>query len=213
MSLSTAVVAPKGGSLSSAIVSNNGDRFGGIVQGKQFNNLMDGAYSNSNKFKIGTVNGEKTMAVAGTHNLRNWAQNGIDTYAAYRGTKLGKKFNLGKTLERGLKYVGARNKRANARDGAKIARFAHRDGVKNVIGHSRGSLRTSYAQNYNKNKGRNYAAVDGAMLITPNKRLFNYHTKSIMDRGLAYSGKNNYRAKKSKTFSLSKNNIHWSYKL
>lgn len=97
-----------------AIAHDDPRRFSNIVRSDEFRKLMDKAYASPIGHAIGYVGGQKVMAVAGTRNLTDWANN-----------------------VRGL-YKDTHSSVADA-----LSRKATDYNVKAVVGHSRGGTYVS----------------------------------------------------------------------
>lgn len=204
--------------LSSVIKTGDPTIANAVVRSSEFKSGMDAAYAARRGFSIRDVNGEKTMFVSGTRNTTDKILNVTDFIVEHgedllekAATLFGEEFGIPPEAVHKVHQIVDHlspfdliSKVSSNR----LARTAKREGVINVIGHSRGAKLVG-DMDINANK----AAIDGAMLIAHDKSLRNFAQDRGIDTILAYGGKNNTWLKQRKgLFNQRPDNRHFAYR-
>lgn len=183
-------------SLSRVIERKDGDNAEKLFTSKPFQTLIDTAYLDPKGYAIGDIAGEKTMVVSGSRNIYDHALNVLDLITEYGedaieyaadvgGAELGVSPDMVHKVRKAIDLANPVSKISKI-SSYKLSRAAKANGVKVVIGHSRGSkLVADMSGDYHK------ASIDGALVITPDKKLVNFAQSRGADPILAFSGKNN----------------------
>ena len=182
--------------VSYAIAHHDGDVAESLFTSRPFQELIDTAYMEPRGYAIGDIAGEKTMVVSGSRNIYDHALNVLDLVSQYGedaveyaadvgGAEFGVSPETVHKVRKAIDYVNPVTKISKI-SSYKLSNIAKKNGVKNVIGHSRGSKLVGDMKGpYNK------ASIDGAMVITPDKELVNFAQSRGADPLLAFSGKDN----------------------